>query len=111
MPAEGRLFVFGKLNGMSERPTNDGQNAERSLRGRIGAYSLHAAYDSRELTAPARKAFLSRFELEVDPEGELPAQERERRAGHARKAYFTRLALASVKARRKRTRNGGGDSA
>jgi hypothetical protein len=43
---------------------------------------------------------MDRFEREVDPEGVLPAQERQRRAEHARKAYFLRLALASAKARR-----------
>ena len=96
---------------MSKRAIDDGNDIERTLRGRIGAYSLHAAYDSRELTAPARQAFLSRFEHEVDPEGQLTPKERERRAGHARKAYFTRLALASAKARRKRSANGGGGNA
>jgi len=42
--------------------------AERSLRGRIGAHALHAKYDSRELTASARGAFLDRFERQVDPD-------------------------------------------
>ena len=72
---------------------------ERSLRGRIGAYSLHAKYDTRATTAAARRAFLSRFEREVEPEGVLSETERLRRAEYARKAYFSRLALASVKAR------------
>jgi hypothetical protein len=44
---------------------------------------------------------LDRFERQVDPDGELPPAERARRAGHARKAYFTRLALRSAQARRK----------
>jgi hypothetical protein len=57
-------------------------------------------YDSRATTEPARRAFLSPgFEREVDPEGILPEAERLRRAAYARKAYFTRLALASAKAR------------
>jgi hypothetical protein len=43
---------------------------------------------------------MDRFEREVDPDGELPIEERQRRAEHARKAYFLRLALASAKARR-----------
>jgi hypothetical protein len=79
-----------------------GRESTYSLRGRIGAHALHASYDSREITAPARAAFLSRFELEVDPEGVLPPAERERRAAHARKAYFARLALKSAMARRKK---------
>lgn len=71
------------------------------MRARIGAHALHASHDSRELTVPARAAFLARFEAEVDPDGILPEAERRRRAEHARKAYFARLALASAKARRK----------
>lgn len=75
--------------------------AERSLRARLAAHSLHARVrDPAAHTAPARRAFLERFEREVDPCGELPDDERRRRAEHARKACFTRLALASVKARR-----------
>ena len=70
-----------------------------SLRARIGAFSLHAKYDSRELTAPGRLAFLDRFYDEVDAERKLPAAERERRAKAARSAYFSRLALKSAKAR------------
>ena len=82
---------------------------DRALRGRIGAYRLHATHDSREITAPARKAFLSRFESEVDPEQVLTPEERNRRADMARKAYFTRLAYLSAKARR--GKNGGGGNA
>jgi hypothetical protein len=61
---------------------------QRSLRGRIGAYSLHANYDSPATTEPARRAFLSRSEREVDPDAVLPENERLRRAEYARKAYF-----------------------
>jgi hypothetical protein len=52
-------------------------------------------------TAAARKAMLDRFEREVDPDGTLTSVERARRAEHARKAYFTRLALKSAQSRRK----------
>ena len=71
--------------------------AERSLRSRLGAHTLHSKYDSRQLTGPARRAFLERFEREVDPQGTLPVVERQRRAEHAKKAYFSRLALKSHK--------------
>ena len=84
---------------------------EASLRGRIGAYALHASHDPRETTSAARAAFLGRFESEVDPDGALAPAERARRALSARKAYFARLAYASAKARRKRgaaRQNGGG---
>jgi hypothetical protein len=63
---------------------------------------VHARYDSRAITAPARAAFLDRFEREVDPNGTLLPAERARRAEHARKAYMTGLALKSAQARRKR---------
>jgi hypothetical protein len=72
------------------------------LRGRLAAHALHARVaDPTAHTAPARKAFLDRFEREVDPDGILPPADRARRAGHARSAYFLRLSLASAKARRK----------
>jgi hypothetical protein len=73
---------------------------ERRMRSRIAAHRVHAA--GKTNTAPARKAFLDRFEREVDPEGTLSPAERHKRAEHARKAYFTSLALKSAKARRKR---------
>jgi hypothetical protein len=75
----------------------------RSLRARLGAFTLHSRYDSREITAPARAAFLARFEREVDPQGKLPEAERKRRAEHARRAYMVSLALKSVRARRRRS--------
>lgn len=74
-------------------------SAERSIAGRIGAFSLHAQGGTN--TAPARAAFLSRFELEVDPEGVLTIAERARRAAAARSAYFAKLTLKSIKARRR----------
>jgi hypothetical protein len=68
----------------------------------MAAHVLHSRYDSKELTAPARKAFLDRFEKQVDPNGELPEPERKRRAEHARKAYFARLGYLSGRARKAR---------
>jgi hypothetical protein len=68
----------------------------------MGAYAMHAKYDVRKTTASARSAFLARFEREVDPEGLLPPVERARRADTARRSYFTKLALASSRARSKR---------
>lgn len=73
---------------------------ERALRARMAAHLLHAQVrDPTGHTASAREAFLSRFEREVDPDGVLEPAERFRRAEHAKKAYFLRLALASRKAR------------
>lgn len=73
-------------------------STERTLRGRIGALAMHSMGLTN--TAPARAKFLSRFEREVDPNGVLPEAERQKRAATARKAYFSRLALKSAKARR-----------
>ena len=75
---------------------------QRVLRARIGAHALHAQVaDPAAHTAPARQAFLDHFEREVDPDGVLPPEERARRAEHAKKAHFLRMALLSAKARRR----------
>ena len=83
--------------------------AERSLRARMAAYRMHASHDPKETTAAARAAFLARFEREVDPDGRLAPSERRRRAEAARKAYFTKLAIQSVRGRQ-RARRGGAQS-
>jgi len=77
---------------------------EMALRGRIGAYRLHATHDPRETTIAARTAFLARFEREVDPDATLSPEERSRRAEASRKAYFAKLAHRSAKARRSRSK-------
>ncbi len=77
--------------------------AQRSLRSRLAAYSLHAQRDPKETTQAARAAFLNRFEHEVDPDGSLPPAERARRAEAALRAHMTRLALASSRARSRAT--------
>lgn len=77
-------------------------DSERQLVARIAAHSSWANTEDRPArTASARKAMLDRFEREVDPEGTLTLAERARRAEHARKAYFARLALKSAQSRRK----------
>jgi hypothetical protein len=79
---------------------------EMALRGRIGGFAQKAKHDPKVTTAKARASFLGRFERDVDPNGELPEDERLRRAEAARRAYFSRLAHKSAQARRSR-RNGG----
>jgi hypothetical protein len=49
--------------------------------------------------AKARAGLEARFLREVDPDNQLPEDERHRRAACARRAYYQRLTLASVKAR------------
>lgn len=75
--------------------------AERRLRSQIAANESWAnTPDHSARTAPARAAMLAKFEREVDPDGTLEPSERARRAEHARKAYFQRLALKSARSRR-----------
>jgi hypothetical protein len=78
--------------------------AERTQLARIAAHIRWAHTDDPAAnTAAARAAFLERFEREVDPQGTLPPHERVRRAEHARKAYFQRLALRSARSRAAKT--------
>ena len=79
----------------------DSMTADRSLIARLVAHESWAnTADPSARTAPARRALLDRFERQVDPDGVPSPAERARRAGHARKAYFPRLALRSAQARR-----------
>lgn len=77
-------------------------HAQRVLLGRLGAYTMLSRHDPYEVTKAARAAFVSKFERDVDPDGILPVEERLRRADMARKAHYTRLALKSAEARRRR---------
>lgn len=82
---------------------------ERSLRARIAAHESWArTSDPAARTAPARAALLDRFDSEADPDGTLDPVERARRAAHLRSAYFSRMALRSVQARRARKATAGG---
>lgn len=79
---------------------------DRVLQARIAAHASWAQTPDRAArTAKARAALAGKFEREVDPDGVLPPEERARRAEHARKAHYTRLALRSAQARRRRCRN------
>ncbi|MGO9035121.1 hypothetical protein [Mycobacterium sp.] len=81
--------------------------SERTLRAQIAAHESWArTEDPSARTANARKAMLDKFERQVDPEGILTPAERAKRAEHARKVYFKRLAFKSAQARRRR----GGDN-
>lgn len=67
--------------------------ASLALRGRIGAYARLAKHGTQALSRAGNRAFMARFEREVDPDGTLPPAERARRAAFAKRAYFSRLAL------------------
>ena len=75
----------------------------RPGRAQIAAHESWAhTPDRSSRTAPARQAFNDRFEQQVDPDGKLTPAERAKRAEHAKRAYFLRLALKSAKTRRAR---------
>lgn len=73
------------------------------LLGRVGGFVTASRHDPRATTAKARKTFLDGFLDRVDPDRTLPEEERLRRAEAARKAYFSKLAYMSARARRART--------
>jgi hypothetical protein len=78
---------------------------QRRIRGRIGAFALHASGGTS--TSAATRAFLDRFEREVSEAAAargvtLTPEETAKRVRSARRAYFQRLALASSRARSKR---------
>jgi len=73
----------------------------KDINRRIAAeISWSRTVDRNARTRPAREKFLQRFEREVDPDGTLPADERRRRAEHAKRAYMLRLAKMAVAARK-----------
>lgn len=69
------------------------------MRSRLAALTRWSKEDPKPHADMMRAKFDERFEREVDPDGVLPEAERIRRAVAARKAHFTKLALASSKAR------------
>jgi hypothetical protein len=74
-------------------------------RSRLAGLTTAARHDPRLTTAPARAAFLARFEREVDasdPNGQLDPAERARRIEYLRRLYFARLAYRSQVARAER---------
>jgi hypothetical protein len=74
--------------------------AERTLRARLAAHTLHAQGGTN--MGPARREFLAKFERQVDPQLELDPAERQRRAEHAFRAHMARLSLKAAKARRRK---------
>lgn len=87
------------------RPTRHARSVAsmRRQRARIAAFALHS--QGKTSTAAATRAFLAAFENEVDPNRELPEEERQRRALAARRGYMARLALRSVRARQRRSKS------
>lgn len=74
----------------------------RSERGRLNAALLHSRYSTQQTTSAAHRAFMGKFEREVDPDNKLAPEERAKRAKHALTAHMIRLSMASRKARAER---------
>lgn len=78
---------------------------QRRRRARIAAHASWAnTTDRTARTSSGTKAFLGRFERQVDPDGALPEDVRAAMAKHARTAYMLQLAERSAAARRRRRR-------
>lgn len=74
----------------------------RRLAAQIAAHaSWSNTSDRKARTGNARAALQARFEAEVDPHGLLDPEELAVRVGHAKSAYYARLALKSHANRRK----------
>lgn len=73
---------------------------KKVLAGRIGGLTSSARHTPGQMVAAAHRGTLAKFEREVDPEGVLPVEERQRRATAARKAHMSRLSLLATAARR-----------
>ena len=79
---------------------------ERVLRARIAAAERWGrTVDRTAATAPARQGMRAKLEREADPDGVLPPHERARRADQLHHAHMLRMALASAKARSRRTKS------
>lgn len=96
-----------------KQPAQPGMSPEqRSLRARIAAHASWARTSDRGArTSRGTEAFLERFEREVDPDNELPAEVRREMAVHARTAHMLQLARMSAAARRRKCRRYEGDGA
>jgi hypothetical protein len=82
----------------------------KDINRRIAAeISWARTHDRAARTRPARGAFIRRFEMEVDPDGTLPPEERRQRAEHAKRAYMLQQtnaeALTVVKRSSRRQRH------
>lgn len=96
--------MTSEMDGVHPYPVSAGRTPEGAARRRAAARIANFERwahegDRQAATAAARAAFEKKFEDAVDPERVLPAEERARRAALARRAHFTRMAVASAKAR------------
>lgn len=74
---------------------------EVRLRAQHAAYTRWSKEDPAAQGRAGQAGLLAKFEAQVDPDGILPARERQRRAEAARKAHMRLLALRSSVSRRR----------
>jgi hypothetical protein len=77
----------------------------KSLPHQIAANARWSKEDPTRQGQLLRAGLDKRFLDEVDRDRKLPEAERQRRAENARRAFYQRMTLASVKARRARRKN------
>lgn len=90
------------VGGPRNRSLDDPDAARRRLAARIGGIAVHLRHDSNLIAARARAGLLARFERLADPELRLGPEARAARAKLMMRQHMTRLALASIDARRRR---------
>lgn len=95
-------FKRATAGGADRRLKDDPDATRRRLAARIGGIALHLRHDSNQIAARARSGLLARFERLADPELKLGPQARAARAKLMMRQHMTRLALASIEARRRR---------
>lgn len=84
----------------------------RSIQARVAALTRAARTDGSEISAPARKAFMDRFEVRhecklcgvIEIDQTLPPRQRQRAVQAAITAHFTRLARRTRVARNRAAR-------
>lgn len=78
---------------------------QRRLAAQVAVHTSWAnTVDRTARTAPGTKAFLDRFEKQVDPDGVMDPVTRAKAAQNARTAYFKALAFKSSMARARKKR-------
>lgn len=85
----------------SERPRRS--HDELSRYGLLGALEQQARNDMRETSRPGRDAAFARFLDAVDPNQELPHDERMRRAKAKQRAQMIRIAMKAASRRRNKS--------
>ncbi|WP_086002969.1 hypothetical protein [Nocardiopsis salina] len=84
-------------------------HSDPTRRSQIASLAAHTSWartpHRAERMAPANRAREQKWEREVDPDGVMDPADRARAAESARAAYYRRLSMAGVEARRTKAAN------